>query len=948
MSAVGLVERVQHGVIGRYEIVRELGRGGMAVVFLANDLKHGRLVALKVLRPEVAAALGGERFLQEIRIAARLQHHHILGLFDSGDLDGILYYTMPYVDGESLRDRLTRERQLSLPEALRIADQIAEALAVAHANGVVHRDIKPANVLLVGTEAMVADFGVAKALAEAGGEELTRSGLAVGTPAYMSPEQASGDSHVDGRADIYALACLLYEMLAGEPPFSGRTPQAVIARHLHDPPPSLKVVRPATPDAVQAVIERGLAKVPADRFATVGEFRAALELASGDQSSPPRRGRRGRWRPAAALAAVLTVLALAVWRSGLIHPDRPDPNRIVVFPVHDPSPQSAGEGVATYIGYALEGVAPLRWLDGWDWLSEAQRTGVGALPGPVATQIARRHRARYYVDGLIVRRPDSVTVVLRLHDTVGDSVVKTAGAIGAAGDAGIPQLGVQAVGGLLPALLEPGRKVDLTPLSERKPVAVAAFLQGEQEYRRMRFLAALQHYRAAVATDSVFALAAIKGAQAANWRDLNDEAQTLVDVALAPARGLPPRYLLFAKGLKYYLTGAADSAVARFRDALDLDLSWSEAWMALGETYYHLLPQTVSPDSMAEAAFIRARRADSTFTPPLFHLAEIAMRAGDLTRAKDLIGDFVAADPDSALQAQLEATFECVRSGPGKADWTARLGVADILRAAKILSVGASQAACAASGFRVVASAGGATPNERWASLLGLLGLFTATGQLDSVRALLGSEAATELGGPVLYLVTADALDGALDGPAAGVAHKFGTDYRRMATPLLWALGTWAAHRRVAGVLQTISTILRVRADSSHLRSDSLLAAVMAAHMALAAGDSSTALTRLAALHPTAPLGDLEWQPWESLAAERLALARLLLARGEYGRADEVAALLQAPQPVFYLTYFPAALAVRTRAAVAMGRRHIAERLAARAAALQKGVPAVPAVPPEE
>jgi serine/threonine-protein kinase len=919
----------------------------MAVVFLANDLKHGRPVALKVLRPEVAAALGAERFLQEIRIAARLQHHHILGLFDSGESDGILYYTMPYVEGQSLRDRLVRERQLSLPEALRIADQVAQALAYAHAHGVVHRDIKPANVLLVGSEAMVADFGVAKALTEAGGEELTRSGLVVGTPAYMSPEQASGDTNVDGRADVYALACVLYEMLAGEPPFSGRTPQAVLARHLHDPPPSLKVVRPVTPDAIQAVIERGLAKVPADRFASASDFRAALDSASREPQSRAPPAAKGRQRTMGALALALALLGVAVWNSGFRTPHL-ETGRIVVFPLRDPAPDDAGEGVATYIGYALEGAAPLRWLDGWDLLSDAQRSGAGRLPGPVATEIARRQRARYYVDGLIVRRPDSVTVVLRLHDAAGDSVVRTAGASAPAVDAPIAQLGLQAAGELLPALLEPGRKVDLSALTQRRPAAVAAFLQGEREYRRMRFLGALQQYRRAVAADSGLALAAIKGAQAANWRDLNDEALALVDVALAGERGLPPRYLQFAHGLKFYLTGAGDSAVARFRDALDLDPSWSDAWMALGETFYHLLPRTASPDSLAEAAFLEARHADSTFTPPLFHLTEISLRRGDLTRATTLIRSFEAVEPDSALQAQLEAMLQCVRNGAGTLDWTARLGTAGALRAAKILSVGAAQATCAASGFRAVTAAADATPNQRWGALLGLQGLFTAAGQLDSVRALLASEGAAELGAPVLYLAMGDAVEGALDEQAAGLARNFGTDYRRMATPVLWALGTWAAHRAAVSDLTAIAAVLQARADSSGLRTDSLLAASMAAHAALAAGDSGTALARLSALAPSAPLGELEWQPWESLAPERLALANLLLARGEYARADEAAGLLQAPQPVFYLTYLPAALAARTRAAVALGQAEVAERLERRAAALRTGLPAIPAVQPKE
>jgi serine/threonine protein kinase len=260
----------------RYVLERELGRGGMAFVYLARDLKHGRLVALKTLRPELVTTLGPERFLREVRIAARLQHPHILQLHDSGEANGLLYYVMPYVEGESLRDRLEREGQLPIEDALQITKQVADALAYAHSQGVVHRDIKPENILLAGNHALVADFGIARAITAAGGDRLTETGLAVGTAAYMSPEQAAAESRLDGRSDIYSLGCVLYEMLAGQPPFIGSSAQAVIARKLADPVPPLRTVRESVPLILQQIVHKSLARTPADRFATAASFAEAL------------------------------------------------------------------------------------------------------------------------------------------------------------------------------------------------------------------------------------------------------------------------------------------------------------------------------------------------------------------------------------------------------------------------------------------------------------------------------------------------------------------------------------------------------------------------------------------------------------------------------------------------------------------------------------------------
>jgi TolB-like protein len=266
----------------RYAIERELGRGGMATVYLARDLKHRRAVAVKVLRPELAGAIGPDRFLREIEIAAGLSHPHILPLFDSGSLDGLLYYVMPYVEGESLRQRLDRERQLPIEDALRITREVGDALGYAHSVGFVHRDIKPENILLSHNHAVVADFGIARAISAAGGEKLTGTGLSLGTPSYMSPEQAAGDSELDGRSDLYSLGCVLYEMLVGDPPFLGHSPQQILARHVLDPVPPPRTVRPAIPAALERTLLQALAKDPVDRFATARQLDDALNLSLSD------------------------------------------------------------------------------------------------------------------------------------------------------------------------------------------------------------------------------------------------------------------------------------------------------------------------------------------------------------------------------------------------------------------------------------------------------------------------------------------------------------------------------------------------------------------------------------------------------------------------------------------------------------------------------------------
>jgi tetratricopeptide (TPR) repeat protein/tRNA A-37 threonylcarbamoyl transferase component Bud32 len=323
-----LQDRLSAALAGRYVLDRELGRGGMATVYLARDLKHDRKVALKVLHPELAATLGPERFEREVRTTARLQHPHILPVLDSGEAVGQLWYTMPYVRGESLRERLLREPQLSIEAALDLARQVASALDYAHREGVVHRDLKPENILLTDGQALVADFGVAKALQEGVGEKLTGTGFAVGTPAYMSPEQAAGGGELDGRSDLYSLGCVLYEMLAGEPPFTGRTPQALIGKRLVDDAPPVWRLRPAVPHSLDRTLSKALARAPADRFATIGDFAAALQAETHDER---------RQLPLLSVLALYTVAAIAVLgvvrllSNGLGLPDWVTPGALVLL-----------------------------------------------------------------------------------------------------------------------------------------------------------------------------------------------------------------------------------------------------------------------------------------------------------------------------------------------------------------------------------------------------------------------------------------------------------------------------------------------------------------------------------------------------------------------------------------------------------------------------------------
>src|SRR5207249_990527 len=417
-----LSERVRASLAGRYTIERELGRGGMATVYLARDLKHDRPVALKVLRPELAASVGAERFLREIQVTAHLTHPNILPLLDSGRADDFLYYVTPYVEGESLRSRLNREKQLPVDEALRLATEVAGALDYAHRHQIVQRDIKPENILLEDGQAVVADFGIARAIYAAEGERLTETGLAVGTAAYMSPEQAAGERDVDGRSDMYSLGCVLYEMLAGEPPFTGPTAQAVLAKRLAEPVPHVRTLRDTVPEAVERALRRALARAPVDRFATAAQLASALAGVSGREVPA-----RPSWRVPAVAAGVVVALAALAWvitQRRLSPAMLSDAAAVLPFRVAGPDSGLWREGLVDLLSINLDGVPGLRVVPPRTvlsrWHTDLGR-GTDAADQDAALRVARAVGARFALTGSLVGGSRSVRLSAHVTDLQGQA-----------------------------------------------------------------------------------------------------------------------------------------------------------------------------------------------------------------------------------------------------------------------------------------------------------------------------------------------------------------------------------------------------------------------------------------------------------------------------------------------------------------------------------------------
>jgi Protein kinase domain len=934
------LERLRADLIGRYQVERELRSGGMATVFVATDLRHHRRVAIKLLHPELAVAVG-PRFLQEIDIAAHLNHPHILTLYDSGEAASSLFYVMPFIADESLAQRLAREHQLPVPDAVRIAREVADALAYAHASGVVHRDIKPGNILLSAKHAIVADFGIAHAVRAAGSEALSSTGLVLGTPAYMSPEQASGASaEVDGRSDIYSLGCVLYEMVAGTPPFTGATPQAVFARHQVDAPPSLRTVRTSIPPQLEWAIGRALAKVPADRFQTAEELSEALDLDRRRAGTGPRRPPAiARW---VGVALVLAVIAGAsVWRWVMSTDSALDGQHIVVYPfaVGGGTAQGGlvGEDAATALVAALNSTKHLKGFNGWRLL------GLGQVPGSAsprdAERLARAVGAGYYVDGRVIPG-DSIHAVVEVHDLHADSSFERTLSFPRSEDAWT--IGVSIARDLLPLLLLDGGTVDLAALGSPNSAAAASYLLGDRAYRRGRFGEASEHFRHALERDSSFAIAAVMGAQAAGWGRSTEEAKQLAHAALRHRAALAPRYALYLDGMGAWWAGLADSAVTQFRLALSMDPNWPEAWTDLGEVYSHLLPTEPNADSLQLYAFERAYALDPGFVPALFHLVEIAVRRGEVAKAERLEQRIFAGGVDSDYQVGFNLTLPCVKHSPAAIDWRQEVHrhPLDVVDAGGSLAVGGLlQAPCVEAAWRGFVDydttpATEANLNTRYRAVAGLQALLLAQGRYGEIPELLRTAGIQRERVWTLQILAALASGGDAPGADAAADSLARTDARdKFGRMALWAMAIWAHHRGDTVAAKTLADTASARARGlGATAADTLVAGSLAGWTALGRGDTARAIQLLTSLSPIA-----DREQWDALGLERATLAEIHLARGEYAAALRIASFFDAPGSVSYVAYLPASLRVRARAARALGDEALASRMDRRLAALNRG-----------
>ena len=635
----------------RYEFERELGRGGMATVYLARDVRHDRAVALKVLAPELAAAIGRERFHREVRIAAGLQHPHILPVFDSGDAGELTWYAMPFVEGESLRDLLQRERTLSVERALAVARQVADALDYAHARGVIHRDIKPENILLSRGHAMVADFGIARSAAGDGAPALTGTGLAIGTPAYMSPEQATGEREVDGRTDVYSLGCVLYEMLVGEPPYTGPTPFAILTKRMTDPVPSPRRLRPDLPREVDSAVTRALALDAADRFATAAAFVDAL---GSPATSPLPLAKPGRGRLFAGTGALALALILVATYSRL-RVSTAEANPIVsVIPFRnlgEAGDEYFAEGLTEEIAARLARLPRLA-------VRRAGRRGVAGDERAPAVA-ARDAGAAYVLTGTVrwERRGDGssrIRVTPRLirvddeRELLGESI-----------DAALVNVFdvqrevAEQVSKALGLALGAGDRLRLASRPTSEIAAWDHFIRGNFHLAQRTPDAvrrAIEEYDAALAIDSGFTAARSRKAYCyvvfADWgwpfegrshAELLRLASQLTAAALATDSASAEAWLTQA-----YLRVVEDpfrleGAVAAFERALAVDSTNGETWHQLGQSLMIL-----GDFDEAVAAYRRALQLEPERPMTLVPLAAIARMRGRLGEARRIADSAVA------------------------------------------------------------------------------------------------------------------------------------------------------------------------------------------------------------------------------------------------------------------------------------------------------------------
>ena len=621
---------------GRYVIERELGRGGMATVYLAQDRQLHRPVALKLLHPELAATLGPERFQREIAIASRLSHVHILPLYDSGSASGRLFYAMPYVEGESLRQRLQREPQLPVEEAVSIARAVAAALDYAHRAGIIHRDIKPENILLARdpgggpARAWVADFGMARAVDAAGGERLTETGLALGTPSYMSPEQAAA-GRLDGRSDLYALGCVVYEMLAGVPPFTGPTAQAIMARHAVDPVPALRTVRATVPEAVAYAIERALAKVPADRFATTADFAEALIAPCVPPTSTRVTGWRRGWRPlaiGAVAGAALLATGFGVYRvrKPFAPSVMPAAATLAVLPFASGTTDTAltrlGRDLAVTVSASLDGVGGLQTSDR---LSIATATvGQSAMSAAEGAALARRMGATSMLRGTLVRAGDNVRLDAGLYRLDGLAPLAEGITVTAHRDS-VGALTDSVAWALLRQIWQRGTppSPSLAEVTTHSLPAMRSFLEGERALGANQWGKAGLAFRSAIAADSTFWLAAFRSALT-QWWSREPAGPEVMESLRAHRHLLSERERLL---LEAFLTSETTPRlrIQRFKVATDRFPEYWPGWFLFADALYHAGPVVGYDWTEGLQAFQRVVTLNPKLVPAWEHMRDLAL-----------------------------------------------------------------------------------------------------------------------------------------------------------------------------------------------------------------------------------------------------------------------------------------------------------------------------------
>jgi serine/threonine-protein kinase len=672
-----LQQRLQAALGDAFRLERELARGGMSRLFLATETSLNRQVVVKVLPPELTSEVSSDRFRQEIELAAHLQHPNILPVLTAGTRNELLYYIIPYVPGESLRHRLTREGRLPIADATRILYEVADALAYAHAERVVHRDIKPENILLEGSHAVVTDFGVARAVAAAGsGDRLTDTGLALGTPGYMAPEQAMGSRNVDARADVYALAVVGYEMLAGTPPFTGSTPQALVAAHLTATPRPLADLRPDVPPEVANAIARALAKDPDARLRTAAEFRDAIESIRREVAV-----RRKPRTQLVGLGAVVLVLIIGVFTAMLLRGKAPvtlDDNLIAVAPFDVPDSRLSlwREGLVDILSRNLDGAGPIRSVPpttvirGWS----------GRADQPSGLALSRRTGARVVVFGsLIGTGPDSARLTATAFDAMNQRPLAEIEVRDAANR--VDRLADSFTVRLMRELGRT-RRIEVFrvgSLGSTSLPALKAFLQGEQWFRRASWDSALASYQHAIALDSTFPLALRRASQVLGWQHsaFDTMSNTLALRAGALNHGLALRDSLLTTADSLFAAAYATIprvqwSVVRRIHAVARELTRRypddyESWYVLGEAHLHLGSAAGSSERQALEAFDQAIANDSFFAPAYIHPVELAFRLDGPEAASRYARRYLRQKPTDAAASGIalaDRIMEAMRTGP--------------------------------------------------------------------------------------------------------------------------------------------------------------------------------------------------------------------------------------------------------------------------------------------